>query len=74
MSGIVAHDVFESVTVENKMLLLASWQDAASAGRWTPLAPATGILRHRRVRIVRDYGMFDRREAPQFHPPVSAER
>ena len=24
--------------------------------------------RLRRVRIVRDYGMFDRREAPQFYP------
>ena len=22
----------------------------------------------RRVRVVRDYGMFDRREAPQFYP------
>jgi hypothetical protein len=24
--------------------------------------------RLRRVRVVRDYGMFDRREAPQFYP------
>jgi len=24
------------------------------------------MLRHRRVRIVRDYGMFDRRDAPKF--------
>jgi hypothetical protein len=27
-------------------------------------------LRHRHVRIVRDYGLFDRREAPQFYPEV----
>jgi hypothetical protein len=27
-------------------------------------------LRHRVVRIVRDYGMFDRREAPQYYPEV----
>ena len=27
--------------------------------------------RLRRVRIVRDYGMFDRREAPQYYPEVS---
>lgn len=26
--------------------------------------------RLRRVRIVRDYGMFDRREAPQYYPEV----
>ena len=29
-----------------------------------------GALRHRQVRIVRDYGMFDRREAPQYYPDV----
>jgi hypothetical protein len=28
----------------------------------------TQTLRHRKVRIVRDYGMFDRRESPQFYP------
>jgi len=28
------------------------------------------VLRHRRVRIIRDYGMFERREAPQFYPAV----
>lgn len=26
--------------------------------------------RLRRVRVVRDYGMFDRREAPQFYPAI----
>jgi hypothetical protein len=24
----------------------------------------------RRVRVVRDYGMFDRREAPQYYPEI----
>lgn len=27
-------------------------------------------LRHRKVRVVRDYGCFDRREAPQFYEDV----
>jgi hypothetical protein len=27
-----------------------------------------GSARLRNVRVVRDYGMFDRREAPQFYP------
>jgi hypothetical protein len=26
--------------------------------------------RLRRVRVVRDYGMFDRREAPQYYPDI----
>jgi hypothetical protein len=29
-------------------------------------------IRHRQVRVIRDYGMFDRREAPQFYPDVAA--
>ena len=30
--------------------------------------------RARHVRIIRDYGMFDRREAPQYYPPVADDR
>jgi hypothetical protein len=30
--------------------------------------PDFGKLRHRRVPIIRDYGMTDRNEAPQFYP------
>jgi hypothetical protein len=33
--------------------------------------PLGSRLRH--VRVVRDYGMFDRREAPQYYPPVKRE-
>ncbi len=31
--------------------------------------PEGGRLRH--IRVVRDYGMFDRREAPQYYPEVT---
>jgi hypothetical protein len=31
-------------------------------------------IRHRRLRVVRDYGMFARAEAPQYYPPVLRER
>jgi hypothetical protein len=27
-------------------------------------------LRHRQVRVIRNYGMRDRREAPQYYPEV----
>lgn len=67
--GLVDCEVFESITNPGKRLLLALWQDAA-AGRWQPGSEAAA-LRHRRVRIIRDYGMSDRREAPQYYPPVS---
>jgi heme-degrading monooxygenase HmoA len=69
--GLLEHEVFESITGPGKLILLLSWRDADTAGSWTPAAPdAATSLRHRRVRIIRDYGMFDRREAPQFYPEV----
>jgi len=66
------HDVFESITTAGKMALLAAWTAAGDALAWGPPLPAgAGSWRHRVVRVVRDYGMFDRRETPQFHPPVA---
>jgi heme-degrading monooxygenase HmoA len=69
-ADLVEQDSFESIYNPGKTLLLASWRDNAAADGWTPRAVASGTLRHRRVRIIRDYGMADRREAPQYYPPV----
>jgi heme-degrading monooxygenase HmoA len=69
-SGVLDQDVFESITNPGKLLLLVSWKDAAAAAAWRLTIPARRELRHRQVRIIRDYGMLDRREAPQFYPPV----
>ncbi len=68
--GLIDYDVFESIYNPGKMLLLTSWKCADLAGRLEP-KPFAGVgeLRHRRMRIIRDYGMFDRREAPQYYPP-----
>jgi hypothetical protein len=60
-------ELYESITTPGKLLLLVSWRDAAAADAWQPPSPA----RHRRVRVIRDYGMADRREAPQFYPDVA---
>jgi heme-degrading monooxygenase HmoA len=63
------HDIFESIYNPGKMLLLTSWKTAEDAYAWTPQAFAgVADLRHRRVRNVRDYGMFERREAAQYYP------
>ncbi len=69
-AGVIGREVFESIYNPGKTLLLVSWRDAAAADDWRPQPSAPGELRHRRVRIVRDYGMHDRREAPQYYPPV----
>jgi heme-degrading monooxygenase HmoA len=68
--GVMDQEVFESIYNPGKLLLLVSWRDAAAAERWKPRTSAEDKLRHRTVRVIRDYGMFDRREAPQFYPEV----
>jgi heme-degrading monooxygenase HmoA len=69
--GLVEQKVFESITVPGKLLLLTSWRDAKAAEAFSSKQPAGArSLRHRSVRIIRDYGMFERREAPQYYPEV----
>jgi heme-degrading monooxygenase HmoA len=67
------HELFGSIYTPGKLALLAAWRNADAAAAWRPQCPAAArSLRHRRVRVIRDYGMFDRREAPQFYPAVRA--
>ena len=74
-AGLADQDLFESIYHPGKLLLLATWRSAPAAANWTP-DPSSGLgkLRHRRVRVIRDYGMHDRREAPQFYPEVPRAR
>ena len=66
-AGVIDAELYESITTPGKMLRLVSWRDSAAAdGLQTP-----STVRHRRVRVIRDYGLSDRREAPQYYPPVS---
>lgn len=69
-AGVVDHESFASISDPEKGLLLVWWADPLAARSWHPAA-AAATLRHRTVRIIRDYGMHDRREAPQYHPPVA---
>jgi len=69
--GLTEQGALESIYHPGKLLLLAAWRDADHARSWWPTAPGgTKSFRHRCVRVIRDYGMFDRREAPQFYPEV----
>lgn len=70
-AGLVDQEVFESIYNKGKLLLLVSWRDAEAASAWRAAQPrGAQPIRHRQVRIIRDYGMFERREAPQFYPEV----
>ena len=69
--GRVAWDVFDAVLTPGDIILLISWRDQAAAEAFESTAQLPEDARARRVRIVRDYGMFDRREAPQYYPDVA---
>jgi len=70
-NAVAEHDVFESIYNPGKLALLTSWRDTDAGKAWSP-GKSEGIekLRHRKIRIVRDYGRFDRREAPQYYADV----
>ena len=58
---------FDSVMNEGRSATLTGWPDAASASALTP--PENTRTRH--FRIVRDYTMVERTEAPQYFPAVA---
>jgi heme-degrading monooxygenase HmoA len=58
-------DAFDSITRPGNGLYIMSFPDLASAE--ASIGSAAG--RHRVVRVIRDYGMFARAEAPQYFPP-----
>ncbi len=70
-AGLVGWDVFDAVLSPGDVLLLLSWRDQAAAEAFEVGATLPEGARLRRVRIVRDYGMFDRREAPQYYPEAA---
>lgn len=72
-SDLVDYDLFASIYNKGKSALLASWRHRRSAERFEPQLFAGVSIRHRVVRVVRDYGMFDRRESPQYYPAIGSK-
>ena len=66
--GLIAWDVFDAVLTPGDIILFISWRDHAAAEAFESKVSLQEGKRLRRVRVVRDYGMFDRREAPQYYP------
>jgi heme-degrading monooxygenase HmoA len=71
--GMVSWDVFDAVLTPGDLILLMSWRTRGDAEAFEDTLKLPEEARLRRVRIVRDYGMFDRREAPQYYPEVPRE-
>jgi len=79
--GFETMERYDSLSIEGKFLYLTSWKNEAAATIWQERAIqaladptiASGPKATFRLLVVemeRDYGMFDRKEAPQYYPPV----
>ena len=75
MEGFISIERFESLTNEGKILSLSIWRDEEAVKRWRQfeghrVAQAKGrggIFADYRLRVasvIRDYGMFERKQAP----------
>jgi heme-degrading monooxygenase HmoA len=75
MEGFVSIERFESLTDEGKVLSLSIWRDEDAVKRWRQFEGHRvaqekgrgGIFADYRLRVasvIRDYGMFERAEAP----------
>ncbi|HEY3783864.1 MAG TPA: antibiotic biosynthesis monooxygenase [Steroidobacteraceae bacterium] len=71
MPGLVAWDLFEAVLEPGDYVLLLSWSEQSAAASFERTFAPPSDTRLRRVRVIRDYGMFDRREAPQYFPDTA---
>jgi heme-degrading monooxygenase HmoA len=69
-SGLIAWDVFDALMTPGDIIAVASWGDMATAEAFASSLTLPEGVRLRHIRIIRDYGMFDRREAPQYFAPV----
>ena len=67
--GVLSWNIFDAVLTPGDYVVMLTWQDSAAAQTFEDsTASLLDGIRFRRIRIVRDYGMYDRREAPQYYP------
>nr|CAD6606230.1 antibiotic biosynthesis monooxygenase [Rhizobium sp. TCK] len=76
IDGFISIERFESLIMRGKILSLSFWRDEEAVRQWRNLeahraaqqAGRNGIFADYRIRIghvIRDYGMFERAEAPE---------
>lgn len=72
--GLQSWDVFDAILTPGTPIILMSWRDPWSAKTFEKRAVLPAALRTRRILIIRDYGMHDRREAPQYYPELATRQ
>lgn len=82
IDGFISIERFSSLTTPGKVLSLSFWRDEDSIKRWreheqhhrAQSRGRAGVFADYRLRVaavVRDYGMFERKESPQHFPAVA---
>lgn len=85
IEGFISVERFQSLTDPRKILSLSFFEDEAAVVRWRTLAAHRGAqtkgrggvfddYRLRIASVVRDYGMFDRAQAPSDSKAAHADR
>lgn len=69
-AGLASWDVLEAALIPGDLMLMMVFRDRSSAAEFSDIMLPTENARLRQVRVVRDYGIFDRREAPQYFPEL----
>jgi heme-degrading monooxygenase HmoA len=64
--GLVAWDAFDALMSPGDVIVVATWRDMEAAEAFERQTSLAQDARLRHIRIIREYGMFDRREAPQY--------
>lgn len=68
--GLVSWDVYAALLSPGNIIAVLFWRDQAAADKFRSQGAPAEDVRVRQIRIVRDYGMYDRRENPQYYPDV----
>jgi heme-degrading monooxygenase HmoA len=72
--GLVEWDVFDAILSPGDLIMMLVWKDQVALDEFGRRVRLPDAHRIRHVRIIRDYGMHDRREAPQYYPEVDNKR
>lgn len=67
----ISWDVFGALSAPGDIILICAWKDQEAALEFAKYALVPDDSRARVNRIIRDYTMFDRREAAQYFPDAA---
>src|SRR5215469_5429934 len=71
LHGFLDWDLFDAVLTPGDIILMVTFKDGPTATAFIDSVSIPDDARLRSVRIIRDYSMFDRREAPQYFPEAT---